>query len=356
MTSTVSQGKVTTTDGIALSAGFDAIGFDLDGVVYRGPLPVPGAPETLNELHRRGIRLGYVTNNAQRPPKVVADQLTGFGIDCEAQDIVTSAQATARLMGEALPSGAEVLVVGSLALVDEVAAVGLVPAAQSSPDTAAVIVGFDPGLTWDQLNEGCYAVQRGAVFYACNGDLTRPTDKGLAPGTGAVLLAMGQALHVAPIMGGKPARPLLDEARRRLGAERPLFVGDRLDTDVEGAHVAGWASLFVLSGGNGPADLLAAPPARRPGYLAADVCGLLEAPRVAVQDGETWRCGQALAHAAFDLAVVVDGPLGTVGERLDALWAVAHVAWRWADEGVTVDAATALARIGDVWHTANLVP
>ena len=347
---------MTTTDGTLLSAGFDAIGFDLDGVVYRGPLPVPGAPETLNELHRRGIRLGYVTNNAQRPPRAVADQLIGFGIDCEAQDIVTSAQATAHLMGDALPSGAEVLVVGSSALVDEVAAVGLVPVTQSSPATAAVVVGFDPGLTWDRLNEGCYAVQRGAAFYACNGDLTRPTDKGLAPGMGAILLAMAQALDVAPIMGGKPARPLLDEARRRLGGERPLFVGDRLDTDVEGAHVAGWASLFVFSGGNGPADLVVAPPARRPDYLAADVCGLLEAPRVAVQDGETWRCGRALAHAAFDLAVVVDGPLGTDGERLDALWAVANVAWHWADKGMTADAVAALARIGDVWRTASLVP
>ena len=350
----MSRGKVTTTD-TALGADFDAIGFDLDGVVYRGPLPVPGAPETLNELRRRGIRLGYVTNNAQRAPGAVADQLAGFGIDCGAQDIVTSAQATAHLMGEALPGGAEVLVVGSAALAEAVAAVGLAPVGRRTPTTAAIVVGFDPGLTWDNLNEGCYAVQQGAAYYACNNDLTRPTDKGIAVGMGAILLAMSQALGVEPAMGGKPARPLLDEARRRLGAKRPLFVGDRLDTDIEGARVAGWASLFVLSGGNGPADLVAAPPVRRPDYLAADVGGLLEAPRVATQHQEAWHCGRATAYAAADLSVVVDGPLSSDRERLDALWAVANVAWQWADRGATADTAAALGRIGNVWHT-NLVP
>jgi len=281
------------TDGAALGTGFDAVGFDLDGVIYRGPVAVPGAPETLNELTRRGVRLGYVTNNASRPPGVIAEQLRGFGIDCGAEDIVTSAQATAHLMGEELPAGAEVLIVGSPALADEIASAGLAPTFHRSAATAAIVVGFDPGLTWDDLNEGCYAVQAGAKYYACNDDLTRPTDQGIAIGMGAALLAMAQTLDVTPTMGGKPARPLLDEARRRLGAQRPLFVGDRLDTDIEGARNAGWASLFVLTGGHGMADLLAAPSAQRPDYLAADVTGLLKPPRKAV--GDDWSAVVALA-------------------------------------------------------------
>ena len=292
------------TDGAALGTGFDAVGFDLDGVIYRGPVAVPGAPETLNELTRRGVRLGYVTNNASRPPGVIAEQLRGFGIDCGAEDIVTSAQATAHLMGEELLAGAEVLIVGSPALADEVSAVGLAPTFHRSAATAAIVVGFDPGLTWDDLNEGCYAVQAGAKYYACNDDLTRPTDQGIAIGMGAALLAMAQVLDVTPTMGGKPARPLLDEAGRRLGAQRPLFVGDRLDTDIEGARNAGWASLFVLTGGHGMADLLAAPPTQRPDYVAADVTGLLKPPRTAV--GDTWS-------------------------------AVVDIAGRWAAEGFTIN-------------------
>ena len=275
-------------DGAVLGAAFDAIGFDLDGVIYRGPEAVPGAPGTLTELARRGVRLGYVTNNAARPPSVIVEQLRGFGIDCNADDIVTSAQATAHLMAGELPAGAEVLIVGSVALADEIAAAGLTPTFHRSAATAAIIVGFEPGLTWDDLNEGCYAVQAGARYFACNDDLTRPTDKGIAIGMGGALLAMAQTLDVAPTMGGKPARPLLDEARRRLGAQRPLFVGDRLDTDIEGARNAGWASLFVLSGGHGLDDLLAAPPAQRPDYMAADVTGLLKAPRKAVAVDNDW--------------------------------------------------------------------
>ena len=319
-----------------LGTAFDAIGFDLDGVVYRGPVAVPGAPEAINELRRRGVRLGYVTNNAQRAPGLIAEQLVGFGIDCSADDIVTSAQATAHVMGDELPPGAEVLIVGSSALADEIAGVGLKPTFERSATAAAIIVGFDPGLTWEDFNEACYAVQAGAKYYACNDDLTRPTDKGIAVGTGAILLAMRQPLGVTPIMGGKPARPLLDEARRALNAQHPLFVGDRLDTDIEGARNAGWASLFVLSGGHGPADLLAAPPPQRPNYLAADISGLLDAPRIAVADGEGWRCGSAVATAAGGIAAIT-GPLTSPTDRLDALWALANLVWQRADQGESVD-------------------
>ena len=336
----------TMSDAEQLWQRFDGIGFDLDGVIYMGPVPVPGAPETLTELHRHGLPLAYVTNNASRPPSAVAAQLVGFGIDCAADDVVTSAQATAALMGDALPPGAEVLIVGSAALADEVRAVGLTPQTERTGDTVAIVVGFDPKLTWDQLNEGCYAVQAGAAYFACNDDWTRPTDRGVAIGMGAMLLAVGQVVGVAPIMGGKPARPLLDQARARLGATHPLFVGDRLNTDVEGARAAGWSSLFVLSGGNGPADLVAATPQLRPDYLAASVAGLCEAPREAIQDGDVWRCGGAAAWASPNQSAVIDAPLTTQAEKLDAVWAVAKLVWWQRDNGIELDATAALSQCG----------
>jgi len=328
-----------------LYQSFDAIGFDLDGVIYRGPLAVAGAPETLSELHRLGILVRYVTNNAARPPQAVADQLAGFGVVCSADDVVTSAQATARLMGDALPAGAPVLVVGTAALAHEVAAFGLTPTSRRGPETAAVVIGFDPAMTWDQLNEGCYAVQQGAAFYACNSDLARPTDGGLSIGMGGILMAMGLVLDVAPIMGGKPARPLLDETRRRLQAQRPLFVGDRLDTDIEGAVAAGWASLFVLSGGHGPADLVAAPPRRRPDFLASDISGLLAPARVATLNGDAWQCGRCVANADGARAVIT-GPVDTIDARLDAWWALANLSWQRADQGAPLDVASAMEGIG----------
>jgi HAD superfamily hydrolase (TIGR01450 family) len=262
---------------------YDIVGFDLDGVVYRGPDPVPYAAEVIQELRRSGIRVGFATNNALRDPVAVADHLTHLGIATTPDDVVTSAQATARIMAETLPPAAEVLTLGSAALVAEIVGVGLSAVRNRSATTTAICVGFHPGLTWEDLNEGCFAVQAGATWYACNADLNRPTPEGLAIGMGGMLKAMAEALPgLSPIMGGKPARPLFDEILLRLAgdlaAPRLLFVGDRLDTDVEGASLAGWDSLFVLSGSHSLADLALAAPKQQPTYVGSDLRTLLENP------------------------------------------------------------------------------
>lgn len=333
-------------DAEPLWRSYDAVGFDLDGVMYRGVSVVSAAPGVVQALRDGGAKVGFVTNNAQRTPSGVCDHLAGLGIAAVSSEVVTSAQATARLMAVALPAGASVMNIGSVALAAEIAAVGLRPVPPGPSPVAAICVGFDPFLTWADLNEGCYAVQGGAEYFACNDDESRPTERGIAIGMGGVLAAMATALRGArPTTGGKPAPPLLDEARRRLNASRPLFVGDRLDTDVAGARQAGWASLMVLSGVHGPADLVSAVPAERPDFLALDVGGLLEPPRVAVQVGERRRCNNALARSASGV-VTFDGPCNTESQRLDALWAVANVAWELADKGATVDARAALDIIG----------
>jgi HAD superfamily hydrolase (TIGR01450 family) len=264
----------------ALVDDYDLVGFDLDGVVYRGPNAVAHAVEVIRQLRQRGVRLGFVTNNAARAPVEVADHLNRLGIDCAAADVVTSAQATARIMGQAFPAGTEVFVLGTQALVAEIAAVGLTPVGTRSAQTAALCVGYNPGLSWADLNEGCFAVQAGAVWYATNDDLNRPDAAGLAIGIGGMLNAMREALPGRhPILGGKPARPLLDETRRRLGGSRPLFVGDRLDTDVAGAAAAGWDSLFVLTGSHTLADLAGAPAHWQPTHVGDDLRALLQPRR-----------------------------------------------------------------------------
>ena len=266
-----------------LADDYDLIGFDLDGVVYRGSDPVPGARETINELRLRGVRLGFVTNNAQRSPGEVADHLCRLGIDATTTDVVTSAQATARIMAADLGSGSEVLVLGTGALAAELEAVGLSVVSARSSATAAICIGHHLGLTWRDINEGCFAVHSGAAWYACNGDLNRPTPDGLAVGMGGMVKAMTEALIGQwPIMGGKPARALLDETLTRIGGSKPLFVGDRLDTDIEGANNAGWDSLFVLSGCHGLADLAQAPPIQHPTFIGDDISALL-APASPIQ-------------------------------------------------------------------------
>jgi HAD superfamily hydrolase (TIGR01450 family) len=324
---------------------YDAVGFDLDGVIYRGPQAVPGAADTVTELRLCGLRVGFVTNNAQRAPDAVVEHLVRLGIDCTTTDIVTSAQATARVMAAELPAGAEVLIIGTAALAAEVAAVGLTPVAARSQATAAIVVGFNPDQRWDDFNQGCYAVQGGARWYACNNDQTRPTEHGIAIGMGGLLAAMTRALPgLTPTMAGKPFRPLLDETVRRLEAQSLLFVGDRLDTDIEGARRAGLDSLFVLSGSHGAVQLATAGPECRPTWLGWDASALLEPPRVAWSDGPICRCGTALAWGDGEV-VRLDEVAADPMAQLDALWAVLQVVWAAADQGEALDYAQALGRL-----------
>ncbi|MDR1386077.1 MAG: HAD-IIA family hydrolase [Propionibacteriaceae bacterium] len=324
---------------------YDAVGFDLDGVVYRGPYAVPGAPQVLAELRRQAIKVGFVTNNAQRPPQTVADHLESLGIACRVEDVVTSAQATARLMADQLPAQAEVLIVGSPALADEIALVGLRPAFQRSPQTAAIVIGYDPEQRWANFNEAAYAVQAGARYFACNNDQTRPTEFGVAVGMGGMLAAMTRALPgLEPTMGGKPARALLDQTALRFDAQRMVFVGDRLDTDVEGAVRAEMDSLFVFSGSHGKADLAQAGPLWRPTWIGADLAALLAPPRRVRLESDQALCGAARARLTPSGLALESVPADREGQ-LDALWAVLQLLWVEADAGRPRPVAAVLDRL-----------
>ena len=317
----------------AVIDAYDAALFDLDGVVYLGPVVVPGAAEGIAALRQRGARVGFVTNNAARPPAAVAGHLVELGIPAAPEDVVTSAQAGADLVRHRFGPGARVLAVGGEGVVAALAEAGLVPVWSADDGPVAVLQGWGFELTWQQLNEAAIAINRGAHWVATNTDLTRPTDRGLVPGNGAAVAAVAMAVTVAPEVAGKPFRPLLDDTVARIGAQRPVFVGDRLDTDIAGAVNAGLDSMLVLTGSHGPTDLLAARPGQRPTHLGSDLRALLEPPLTATAEGDGWRCGSA--HAT-----VQDGAVqlsGVPADSMAGLWAAAHAAWAAADEGRAVD-------------------
>jgi len=320
---------------------YDAALFDLDGVVYLGPVAVDGAADGIASLRDRGARIGFVTNNSARSPAVVADHLVELGITATAADVVTSAQAAAHLVATRFGLGARVLVVGGEGVTAAISEAGLVGVVSADDSPVAVIQGFGFNLTWQELNEAAIAINRGAHWVATNTDPTRPTDRGLVPGNGAAVAAVRMAVTVDPEVAGKPYRPLLDDTVARLGAQRPIFVGDRLDTDVTGANVAGLDSLFVLSGSHGAPELLAADPLSRPTHLGWDLRALLEPVRVMTTTNGSLRCGGATAQVV-DGRLVVEGAAPTFA---DALWATAHLAWQAADAGLTVDSGPALAAL-----------
>lgn len=316
---------------------YDATLFDLDGVIYLGPLAVPGAAETMTALTDAGKGVMYVTNNAARAADTVVKHLRGLGIDAGLHNVLTSAQVAAGALAEVLPPGAKVLVAGSASLAGLIAESGLSPVASADDDPVAVVQGYDPTLGWPVLDEVCLAIARGAIWYATNDDASRPTERGLVPGAGAMIAAVATAIGGSPTTFGKPHRPMMAEAVRRTGAQRPLFVGDRLDTDIAGANHAGMDSLMVFSGAHGKRELVGCQPGERPSHIGADVSALLLPPRQATVAGDTAGCNGQQVRQDEHRIVLASSP-NTVEEQFDALWAVANLAW----SASYLDAATAL--------------
>jgi len=267
---------------VTLASTYDLVIFDLDGVVYVGGHAVPGAAAAIQGLVDTGTPVAYATNNASRRPAEVAQLLVSLGVPARTEEVVSSGRASAELLAAELPPGAPVLPVGAPALRDELAAVGLTPVAGAQERPVAVVQGYGPDVGWAVLAEACLAIRAGARWVATNMDATMPSPRGPVPGNGSMVAALATALRRGPDrVVGKPEPGLLTAAAGMRGAHRALVVGDRLDTDIEGAVRAGMDSLLVLTGVSRPAELLAAPPQRRPTYVAADLAGLFDVDTVA---------------------------------------------------------------------------
>lgn len=261
----------------SLQARYAAIVCDLDGVVYRGPAAVPHAVEALTGTPLPVI---YATNNASRPPADVAAHLRELGVPCGPEAVATSSQAGARIIADRVPPASVVLAVGGPGVAVALEEAGLAPVlpdAVPGHHPVAVLQGYGPQVTATHLAEAAYAVQSGAIWVATNTDATLPTDRGVAPGNGSLIAAVQRAVGRPPdVVAGKPSAPLYLMCADRLAvpASRVLAVGDRLDTDIEGAVAAGMDSLLVLTGVDDLRACLAAPPHRRPTWVAHDLRSL----------------------------------------------------------------------------------
>ncbi|MCZ0912744.1 HAD-IIA family hydrolase [Gordonia amicalis] len=270
-----------------LADRYDALLLDLDGTVFAGNKALPNAVDTLDRLD---IPCFFVTNNASRRPAEVAAHLRDLGFDATDDLVVTSAQSGARLLSEHLAPGSRALVIGTDGLAQEVREVGIGVTRSADDRPAAVIQGHSTDTGWAQLSEAALAIRAGALWVATNVDATLPSERGLLVGNGSMVAALRSATGKEPLVAGKPAAPLMADAITRAGANAPLVVGDRLDTDIEGAHAVGIESALVLTGVSTVTDLLAAPPEQRPTYVIDDLAGMfddVDAVRVADQPGWT---------------------------------------------------------------------
>lgn len=306
---------------------YDALLVDLDGTVFRGGAVVEGAATGL-----AGRPVVYVTNNASRAPQEVADHLGSMGLVVRDTDVLTSAQAACSLASDlvsAVVAGQPTaLVVGAASFrgLARDAGFRVVDSADDRPDV--VLHGHSPENDWAVLTEAALAVRAGAVYVASNMDTTLPSERGLLIGNGSLVAAVVSATGVTPHSAGKPGPAMFGVAARELGAQRPLAVGDRLDTDIAGGIAAGMDTLCVLTGVSGHRDILATE--WRPTRIAANLRDHLSG-WTARRDG--------------DRVVVSAGETGT-GDVMaaEALAAAAPLVWAATDAGETV---TVVAADGD---------
>jgi glycerol 3-phosphatase-2 len=262
---------------MALADRYDAFLFDLDGVLYRADSPVPHAAGSVDRLRRLGRTLVFMTNNSSRTPAQVADKLERAGVTASPEEIVSSAAVTAHVLRER--GIADAFVIGEDGVLEALADEGIAVLPVGVSSARSVVVGWDRGITYDKLRTAALLVQRGALLVATNADPTYPAPDGLWPGAGSLLAAVVAATGAEPLVIGKPHPPLFEAARARADSGRPLVVGDRLDTDIEGAAGVGLDSLLVLTGVSTRSD--AERSAVRPTYVGEDLRVLFQADAAA---------------------------------------------------------------------------
>ncbi len=252
--------------------------FDMDGVLYRGNAPLPGAIDLFATLQLRSIPYRLATNNSTMTPAQYVEKLAKMDLDVPEEWIVTSGVATRDYLLSRFPSGSAIYVVGESALFEQLFQDDrLVQANGTDRQAAAVVAGLDRQFTYEKLSEAHEQILNGAAFIATNSDVTLPTERGLEPGCGSLIAAIQASTGVAPAVVGKPETLMFDTICRQLDVlpSEVVSVGDRLDTDIVAGSRAGTLALLVLTGVSTREDIAGAE--ARPDLVFTDLNAVLSA-------------------------------------------------------------------------------
>ena len=243
---------------------------DMDGVLYRGDQPLPGLREFFSFLRQQPIPFILATNNSTRTPEEFVDKLARMGAEVLPTEVLTSGQATARLLAGEYPPGTRVHVFGMPSLRKAMVEEGFELA---DKDVAVVVASMDRDVTYEKLKRAALLIRGGARFIATNRDPTYPSEEGLIPGTGSMIAALEAASGVEPMAVGKPEPTMFQLAMAEMGAqpETTATIGDRLDTDILGGQRAGLITICVLSGSTTRAEA----EAFGPDFVFEDISHLL---------------------------------------------------------------------------------
>ena len=265
----------------ALWRQYDALIFDLDGVVYTGAQPVCHAVDVLAFLSTHSAPVWFATNNASRTASQVAEHLSAMGVAVSADQVITSSAACASYISTSLPQVQKIRVIGADGILPLLAELGIeVFAGKQDPTVVCEVVvqGHSTKTDWQDLAAGFHSIVGGAAWIATNSDLTIPLEYGLAPGNGALVAALAAALGCEPdVVIGKPHTPMFSFTQQRTAAYNPLIIGDRRDTDIAWANDHGCASMLVDTGVDRISDAVTSSRYQST-YLASDLRSLLLDP------------------------------------------------------------------------------
>ncbi len=236
--------------------------FDLDGVVYLGDQPIPGAAALARSIRSAGILVRFATNNSMATREQYVTRLAAHEIAAVADEIVTSTSATVDHLRAHLPGVQRVMTVGAAGMADEfrsggytvTAATDAAPVDYDGGPLAeaydAVVAGLDPAIDFRRLAIASTAIRAGALFIATNADARYPTPHGFVPGAGSIVAALRAAGGADPLIIGKPEPAMFQAILQRAGVSPgdALAIGDNPDADMVAAHRAGIRSVLVLTG------------------------------------------------------------------------------------------------------------
>jgi glycerol-1-phosphatase len=236
--------------------------FDLDGVIYRGHQPVPGAVALVAALRERGILIRFATNNSMATRAMYVPRLAEMGIPAAMDEIVTSTSATIDHVRAHLPHVRSILTVGAHGMLEELRLAGFEATAAAdavdgdydggplSVSYDAVVAGLDPSFDYRRMAAATTAIRAGAQFIATNADQRYPTPSGFLPGAGSIVAALRASGGHEPLVIGKPEPGIFTAILERAGvaASEAVAIGDNPDADVVAAHRAGIRSILVLTG------------------------------------------------------------------------------------------------------------
>lgn len=292
---------------------YDTVLCDLDGVIYEGANAIVDSVETVNTLLELGLPVGYVTNNSSRKPETIADQLAGFGIQTQPENVIGSAKTGVEILATLIPAGSKVLVVGGEGLRARVIEAGFELVNTSDDEPAGVIQGFDPSVAWTDLAEASYSISNGAKWVATNQDWTIPREKGIAPGNGTLVSAVHTAVGQLPIVAGKPEPAIYKTATKHFSAKKPIFIGDRIDTDIRGANRAEIDSVLVMTGISTRKEVLGVKKEDRPKYIVGTMAELLVEYDLPKKTKRGFACKGAEVELLGNKVVVTHGDPKSIG-------------------------------------------